>query len=133
MDARKSAPAEALPIPPGQSLTPWAWSPDGQRLALNIFLPDGTGQSVLVYDFGSRQVEQVAETGQDPQWLSDSRRLLFTHQGELYLANIQTKKTHEVPSESALSLLHFSLSRDSSMVVYTVHTIEDDIWLSNVE
>jgi dipeptidyl aminopeptidase/acylaminoacyl peptidase len=129
VDARKPAQAEALPIPPGQSVVPFAWSPDGQRLALA--LPGGAGaqSGILSYEFGTRQVEQVAETGGGPRWLSDSRRLLFNRQGKLFLVDTRTKKTHEVPSGHGLG----SVSRDDRIIVYLVRTIEDDIWLSSAK
>ena len=62
-------------------------SPDGKRLAFNARISGGTAIAIL--DLESRQVRILpASAGaEDPFWGPDSRHLLFTRNGDLFLRN----------------------------------------------
>jgi hypothetical protein len=69
-----------------------------------------------------------------PVWLSDSRRLLFHHQGKLYLIDSQSKKVRELlsvaPNEFGFGV---TLSRNDRQIYFSLVTTEADIWLMNFE
>jgi len=112
---------------------PWSWSPDGRKLSGNK-LPAGAPISILVYSLETQHYEQLTDFGRNPVWLSDSRRLLFQHQGKLYLIDSQSKKVREVlsvaPNEFGNGV---TLSRDDRQIYFSLVTTEADIWLMNLE
>jgi Tol biopolymer transport system component/tRNA A-37 threonylcarbamoyl transferase component Bud32 len=111
----------------------WSWSPDGRKLAGNK-LPVGTPISSLVYSVETQHYEKLTDFGGNPVWLSDSRRLLFQHQGKLYLIDSQSKKVREVLSVGPNSFGNgVTLSRDDRQIYFSLVTTEADIWLMNFE
>lgn len=75
---------DTLPAPPGdRSLRyrPWSWSPDGRRL-LTYSL---RGAGLAAYDFTTSRWETLTRSGQFPRWLSDSRRIVYSDSGRIFL------------------------------------------------
>lgn len=111
----------------------WSWSPDGRKLAGNK-LPAGAPSSTLVYSLETQQYEELTDFGRAPVWLSDSRRLLFLHQGKLYLIDSRSKKVRELlsvaPNEFGFGV---TISRDDRQIYFSLVTTEADIWLMNLE
>jgi Tol biopolymer transport system component len=111
----------------------WSWSPDGRKLAGNK-LPAAAPISTLVYSLETQRYEQLTDFGRNPVWLSDSRRLLFLHQGKLYLIDSQSKKVRELlsvaPNEFGLGA---TISRDDRQIFFSLITTEADIWLMTLE
>jgi Tol biopolymer transport system component len=123
-------------LPPMSDLTnwgTWSWSPDGRKLAGNK-LPAEAPVSTLVYSLETQQYEKLTDFGRAPVWLSDSRRLLFLHQGKLYLIDSQSKKVRELlsvaPNEFGFGV---TISRDDRQIYFSLVTTEADIWLMNFE
>ncbi len=111
----------------------WSWSPDGRKLAGNK-LPAGAPGSILVYSLETQHYEKLTDFGRDPVWLNDSRRLLFHHQGKLYLIDSQSKKVRELLSVSPNEFgFGVTISRDHRQLYFSLITTEADIWLMNLE
>jgi Tol biopolymer transport system component len=123
-------------LPPTSDLTnwgAWSWSPDGRKLAGNK-LPAGAPSSILVYSLETQHYEKLTDFGRDPVWLNDSRRLLFHHQGKLYLIDSQSKKVRELLSVSPNEFgFGVTISRDHRQLYFSLITTEADIWLMNFE
>jgi Tol biopolymer transport system component len=111
----------------------WSWSPDGRKLAGNK-LPAAAPVSTLVYSLETQHYEKLTDFGRNPVWLSDSRRLLFLHQGKLYVIDSQSKKIRELlsvaPNEFGAGV---TISRDDRQIYFTLVTTEADIWLMDLE
>jgi serine/threonine protein kinase len=122
------------------STPPWSdrlqvtdWSPKGWRLAGNVSTPDGFN-GIALFDIDSRQYREVTEFGQNPIWLSDSRRLLFHHDGKLYLADTASKKVHDVLSIAPYEVeATFHISNDDRLIVFGSVVAEADIWMMEVQ
>ena len=52
----------------------------------------------MIYSFASGQYQVATELGNAPLWLADSRRLLFNHNGKLYLFDTVTKRVRQILS-----------------------------------
>src|SRR5207247_554373 len=83
---------------PDQWFMAYSWSLDGQKLAGTLRRPESVSSNIVSYVLASQQFEQLVNFGERPNWLSDSRRLLFFHQDKIYLLDSQSKKLHEVMS-----------------------------------
>lgn len=114
---------------------PSSWSSDGRYLAGFGQGADGSFAGIVTYSFDSRKFQQLTEFGHVTRWLSDSRRLLFNHQGKLYLVDSRTKKVHEVLSVSPneINPWHFGFTRDDRLIVVSLAVTEADIWLMSLE
>jgi len=86
---RDKARAEALPPldetgagSGGTSATfeAWSWSPDGATLA-------GTARGIVLYDVGGKAYRRLTDFGERPVWMPDGRRLLFTADRKVYIAD----------------------------------------------
>ena len=96
---------------------------------------DGSFQGIVTYSLGSQEFRQLTEFGHVPRYLSDGQRLLFNHEGKLYLVDSRTKKVHEVLSvtPNELSPWHFGLTRDDRLIVFSMAVTESDIFLASSE
>jgi len=90
--------------------TPMSWSPDGRQL-----LGDGGSQGheqIFAYLFASKQFTRLSEVGTSWTWLRDSRRLLYTFHGKLFVLDSVTKNAREILSvapDANTYLLMFTL------------------------
>ena len=94
---------------------------------------NGSASALVLYTLSSGQYEKIIDFGLFPVWLSDNRRLLFLHQGKLYLVDSQSKRVHEVLSVAPHSVSPFALSRDDRLIYFTLESTEADIWLLALE
>ena len=125
--AEAQQPAQ-LPLPPGGGFgfVAWDWSPDGEKLAgsFSVATP-GVGY----YSFAERKYEKLDKVDAYPVWLSDSRRLIFSTEGKVYLADIVTKRVQPFFEAGQDQLRGIGIARDDSLLYFTVYQSESDIWL----
>ena len=104
-----------------------SWSPDGRQL-----LGDGglEGQEqVFAYAFASRQFTRLSDAGQSWTWLNDSRRLLYTLHGKLFVLDSVSKIAHELLSIAPDDFDSVALSPDNRTIYFTRAVQSGDIWL----
>ncbi|MGH9902052.1 MAG: hypothetical protein ACRD68_09605, partial [Pyrinomonadaceae bacterium] len=127
----------ASALPPMKEAGRWlvarSWSPDGRKLAGHRAHLDDEVPGIFTYSLDSRQYEQITEIGDHPVWLSDSRRLLFTHQLKLYLADSRSKTVREVLSLNQLGVNSAAVSRDDRRIYFTALTAEADVRMLTLE
>jgi Tol biopolymer transport system component len=121
---------EPLPISElGAGFNAWSWSADGRKLAGHLWREDGSSQGIAVYSFESQKYERLAPVGDWPHWLPDNRRLIFHHQGKVYLIDSQSKRMHEVLSVAPHEVSwQFGFSRDGRQIVFILDATEADVW-----
>jgi Tol biopolymer transport system component len=132
----KDESVEKLPAPgeSGRIFNAWSWSADGRKLAGSLFPEGGTwdhSRGIAAYSLESHKYEQLAPLGSHPYWLADSRRLLFVHQGKIFLLDSRSKKYHELFSNAPQGVHATSLriSRDNRLISFALDVTEADIWL----
>jgi len=125
---------EALSIvdSPGESLGPWSWSADGNRLSIQNRLENGTFSGLKFYDFRSRRLEVLSVSGRWPCWLGDGRRLIYIGQGRLFLLDSLTKRGHELLSLPPNEIEWPTLSRDNRTIVFLLAATQADVWLAEL-
>jgi len=114
------------PAPLDLRYRPWSWSPDGRR----IVAYSERGAGMIVYDVATGEHEQVSAVGAKPRWLSDSRRLVYTHDGALHLLDTRTKKSREISRPSAGVFIDPAVSRDDRSLYAILYRDEGSIWIA---
>lgn len=69
------------------------WSPDGDKVAFNV--REGGAFQIAILDLKSGSTRVVAP-GENPAWGPDSRHLIYTEGGALYLLDAQTGRKSKV-------------------------------------
>lgn len=124
---------EQVPRPPtpGDFFGAWDSSPDGKKLA-GTFAGTG-GKGFGYYSFETGKYERVAEVYALPYWLPDSRRIVYAYEGKAYIADAVTKKSREILARPSEQIRSVRVSRDGTLLYYTLHSSENDVWLLNLE
>jgi Tol biopolymer transport system component len=131
----KEQPLQRLPNPDsGTTFAADAWSPDGRMVAGGLS-QNGTFLGLGVYHVDSQRYERIGPPGEGGgQWLPDSRRLLFRHDGKINLIDSRSKRMHQVFTVGPRrDIYSFGVSADGRWIAYTVEAAEADIWLVKVE
>ncbi|MCL5745326.1 MAG: hypothetical protein M1541_15600, partial [Acidobacteria bacterium] len=123
---------EALMEPPALFVAN-DWSRDGRTLAgFQMDRSDPDRQGIAVYRFNSGAVQRISEFGSFPRWLSDSRRLLFSHRDRIYLADVTSGPVRELVSVSPNEIeWAVGVSGDDRVIYFSLVSTEADIWLAN--
>ncbi|MEX2261747.1 MAG: protein kinase [Bryobacteraceae bacterium] len=125
----KDQPPLALPRFSGSGWEPSMWSRDGKYLAGTRRQPNGVRAGVVVHSPGSDAVEGLSEIGLRPVWLSDNRRLVFNHEGVLYLLDRASKQYRQLHAAPFGTISGFGVAPDDRTVYYTRANAEADIWM----
>jgi Tol biopolymer transport system component len=110
-----------------------SWSPDGQRLVGQDGL---TVPSVgmFTYTFSTQKWERLANFGEWPVWLPDSRHIFFGDGGKNFLVmDTVTKQVRTVYSGGRDTLGPPRLTRDGRHAYYSRRGTEADIWLMTLK
>jgi serine/threonine protein kinase len=117
----------------GGKLWAWSWSADGKRLVGPLLRQeDGSSLGITTYSLESEKYERLAPFGMGGHWLRDNRRVLFAHQGKVYLVDSQSKRLHEVLSVTPHEVVpQFGFLRDR-LIVFTLDATQANIWQMNL-
>ena len=116
-------------LEPGIVFSPSAWSPDAKQL-LGEADPGG---GIFTFSFASGRFTRLSEVGASWSWLSDGRRLLFTHRGGLHVLDAVSKTTRELLSVAPDDFDSVALSADNRTIYFTRATQQGDIWLMTLK
>ncbi|MBI3210101.1 MAG: serine/threonine-protein kinase [Candidatus Solibacter usitatus] len=116
----------------GEIFSAWNWSPDGKRLAGFVQRKDGSYEGLVLYDLGAARFEKITEYGADPVWLSDNRRLLFLHNGNIHMVDSATHETRQIFSiaPQVVARRGFAISKDDRQIYFSVVNTEANVWLA---
>jgi serine/threonine protein kinase len=117
----------------GGKLWAWSWSADGKSLVGPLLSrEDGSSLGITAYSFDSEKYQRLAPFGMAGHWLGDNRRVLFAHQGKIYLVDSQSKRFHEVLSVAPYEVVpQFGFFRDR-LIVFTLDATQANIWQMNL-
>ena len=94
------------------------------------FLPTGRDFGLLVR---AAKYEKLTDSGSNPRWLSDNRRLLFSFQGKLQIVDSLTKRVAMIMEIAPDGLFGFALPENERIIYFTQASTEIDIWLSEIQ
>ena len=120
---------------PDEIFSAWHWSPDGARIAGFTQKADGTITGIASYDLRERKFTQWSDVGQDPYWFSDSRRLLFVHDGRIWLLHTDSGVRQIVVQSKDWQVERrgISFSRDDKWIYFSGSRTDSEIWLGVVD
>lgn len=127
---------ERLPQGDVEMFTPWAWSPDGQKLAGGLRRRGQHVSTLATYSLATQEYESLTPLGLNPAvWLQDGERLLFLDfpRRTIHLVNSRTKEVREAMSVAPDTLGSFALSPDQRTIYFDRMVTEADIWLAELE
>ncbi|MCU1385164.1 MAG: translocation protein TolB [Acidobacteria bacterium] len=113
------------------------WSPDGKRLAFIRGEADRPKVwNLWLLDLGSRQSRRLTSFryGQtwSASWFADGRRICYTHEDRLIVANLDTGVTREYPSPVSHTLMRTpAVSPDGRRVIFQV--ARSGAWMLDLE
>jgi Tol biopolymer transport system component len=144
-DGPPDAPPLQLPqySPDPDGFNPLDWSADGRWIAGMLVSPAGDRSGVGVFDLEQDAYERVIDFGTWPQWLPDSRRLVFqapqstgsaaSHEyprGEsLYVVDRVTRQVRELLTIPEVTLAYPALSPKGDWIVFVRTEVKADIWM----
>jgi Tol biopolymer transport system component len=106
-----------------------SWSPDGKRLAGTIIRPDGSMNGIATFAFEGERFDVISETGAYPQWLGDSRTLLFGLDQQ-YLADADSKAVRPIGRLPGFDpAFRFLPDTRTHYIYYASRPSEGDIWM----
>src|SRR5688572_5049482 len=122
---------QLLPTPDGgRRFVAWDWSPDGKKLIGTLSRPP---LEIAYFSFETNRYEMVVQFSGSPMWLPDSTRFLFFTPTTAYLGDIVSKKAREIFTSPHGELRSLDVSRDGTLLYFTVYTSESDIWLLDLQ
>ncbi|MFL6194776.1 MAG: protein kinase domain-containing protein [Thermoanaerobaculia bacterium] len=132
LDPASSRRIEQLPTPgPGQVFSPTSWSRDGAWLAGTVEQADGSQvPGVVVYSLATGRYERLTDTGIIPQWLHDSRRILYLHEGRIFICGLDERIPRlllDPPPSSAFT--NVEVGPDDRTLYAVRASDEGDVWL----
>lgn len=114
-----------------------SWSPDGRRLAGFQLRADGIFNGIGVYSLDAGEYTRLTDFGQDPHWLKDGRRLIFTRglgrDPAIYMVDSQSRRIHQVLSVAPNTVTLSDISPDNRWIYFGLLSTESDIWLANLQ
>jgi eukaryotic-like serine/threonine-protein kinase len=124
---------ETSPLPALASPDVWrgvtSWSPDGGHLAFHMIRPGKGPSGIGIYALNSGRIVQLANRGDTPIWLADSRHLLYQNGPELHLVDTASRADrivmHNEPYDFELGNRSGGL-RD--WLYFSLISTEADVW-----
>jgi Tol biopolymer transport system component len=91
---------------------------------------------MFLYSFDSGQYEQLTEnsqaTGGFPQWLADSRRVLFASGSTIQLMDTRTRRIRQIYAAPDW-ISRMTISRDNRLICFRHGIAESDIWMATLD
>jgi Tol biopolymer transport system component len=109
----------------------FSWSRDGRFFAGDYIDQAYRHLGIYIESVETGERRRLTEAGESPVWLSDNRRILYLHEGAIWIIDSATGKTSEiVPAQKPpRRLSSFELAPDESFLVLLEDTAESDIWM----
>ncbi len=82
-----------------------------------------------MFDLDKQTFEKVTETGNNPFWLNDNRRFIFTDNNTIFLGDAQTKNITELYKTFAYEIQHANISPDNKSIFFRYLQVDADVWM----
>ena len=135
-------------LPPVNEAGDWfngyTWSPDSKFIVGNVAGFQGKEvrglPGLYLYSFDANRYERLTDFGSRPEWLNDSRHVIFAHNGKgeladrlVWVVNTTTKDFKPVISTPNFQVSTVGLTRDSRRIFFTAVAHQGDIFLLSLD
>ena len=113
----------------------WHWSPDGTKIAGFTQRGDGSIAGIATYHLKSGTFSKLSDVGQDPHWLSDSRRLFYVHEGKIWLLDTRSgvRQLLVQSKDWEVERRGIGASRDDKWIYFSGSRADSEIWLGSID
>ncbi len=113
----------------------WHWSPDGTQIAGFTQTADGSMSGIVTYHLKEQKFTKWSDVGQDPHWLSDSRRLFFVHDGKLWLLDTKDGVRQIVVQSKDWQVERRGIasSPDNRWIYFSGSRADSEVWLGSID
>ncbi|MFN8938485.1 MAG: hypothetical protein ACK5ZJ_01910, partial [Acidobacteriota bacterium] len=96
---------------------------------------DGRLAGIASYDLREGKFTKWSEVGQDPRWFRDSKRMLFVHEGKIWLLHTETGVRQIVVQsrEWEVERRGIAASADDRWIYFSGSRTAAEVWLGVVE
>jgi Tol biopolymer transport system component len=129
---------DALPEPgplPENNLRfiPTSWSPDSKNLAGMFGRADGSIDGIVVYNVEKRTYHGVMETGRNPSFLADGRRVGYLDGNALKIVDTASGRISDIlKGDSLRTIDSFAISSDGRTLFLSWASAQSDLWLMDL-
>jgi serine/threonine protein kinase len=120
------------------------WSPDGKRLVGTAAGLQGqevrAKPGLFLYSFETNRYEKLTDFGLRPEWLADSRHIVFVHSGkgktaeqQVWRVDTQTKAFKPLLSHPTQIISTLGLTHDNCRLFFTATDHQSDIFLLSLD
>jgi serine/threonine protein kinase len=106
-------------------------SRNGEYIAGQVKVERDRRRGLLAYSMKTNSYIPILDRGEGPQWLMDSRRLLYLEDGEFHVVDWQTKRTKALGLSLDVSerrFFSYTLAPDNKVLYFIHQERESDIW-----
>jgi eukaryotic-like serine/threonine-protein kinase len=117
----------------GLKFLPYSWSPDSKLLSGVILRADGSYNGIVVYEVEKKSYRRVTETGWNPSFLRDGRRIAFLGGNVLKIVDTATGRISEIlKGDPRRTIDAFGLSPDDRSLFVSWASAQADLWLMDL-
>jgi Tol biopolymer transport system component len=108
-------------------------SPNGKSLAgMGEYVVSGGLTGLYIYSLADKSYTKLSNTGTDPLWFNNSKKLLFFDRGKFYVMDIKSGKSrliYNINGEFTAGDEMFALSPDNKSIYYIKEEKDANIWM----
>jgi Tol biopolymer transport system component len=110
-----------------------SWSPDSKSLAGVIVHLDGSADGIVIYNVEKKAYRHVTETGRNPAFLRDGRRVAFQNGNVLSIVDTTNGRISEIlKGDPRGAIDSFVLSPDDRSLFVSWASTQADLWLMDL-
>lgn len=123
--------SETIGLPGAGYFAPNSWSPDGRAIVGQAAV---SKPSIAVLTLANRALTTLADFGEWPVWLPDSRRVLVvSKRREFHVFDTMTRTSQQVFAVPRDTIGPPRLTRDGRFAYFSRRVTEADLWIADLE
>ena len=107
-------------------------SPDGKYIVGNKQkIVSGDLAGMFIYSIADKSYKKISDSGVDPVWLNDSKRILYSEKDRFYIMDTRSGKSKFIYNINQLftpTANMYTMSPDNKTIYYVKEEKESDIW-----